>query len=290
MLTYNMDVEPASVWKRTTLTPTARAQPFYCTEAGLFYGRKHFSTARTDKESWLLFYTIQGSGLIEQGDAAVTLNPGQALLLDCRQPQSYCTSPGKRCWHHYWVHLDGAGVQAMTPLLVTGRRLTVAQPDRARMTALCELLLAQMDLGTLDSIVQTGVALHQMLALCARGALAEGEGDTNRQIVMAAAEWLRTHYAEDLSIARMQDNAHMSRSYFWRLFRRYTGTTPYNYLINCRITRAKELLVVTDRSVSQIAADVGFSNVSNFSTRFAGVTGRSPLQYRRAARGLAADE
>ena len=50
----------------------------------------------------------------------------------------------------------------------------------------------------------------------------------------------------------------MSKSYFLRLFRRYMGTTPYNYLVNFRITQAKELLVLTDHSVSEIAQKVGF--------------------------------
>ena len=51
MLTYNMDVEERSVWLRATPNNAVLAQPFYATEAGLFYGRSHFATARTDKES-----------------------------------------------------------------------------------------------------------------------------------------------------------------------------------------------------------------------------------------------
>ena len=66
MLTYNMDVTPESVWKRTTPSEAELAQPYYCTEAGVFYAQQHFSTARTDKESYILFYT-PGAGLIEQG-------------------------------------------------------------------------------------------------------------------------------------------------------------------------------------------------------------------------------
>lgn len=80
-----------------------------------------FSTARTDKESYILFYTLRGAGLIEQDGTHVTLSTGQALLLNCRTPQSYCTAPGQSCWHHYWVHLDGAGVAAMEPLLLPGK-------------------------------------------------------------------------------------------------------------------------------------------------------------------------
>ena len=47
MLTYNMDVEERSTWLRATPGAAALAQPFYCTEAGNFYGRAHFATART---------------------------------------------------------------------------------------------------------------------------------------------------------------------------------------------------------------------------------------------------
>ena len=107
MLTYNMDVEERSTWLRATPGAAALAQPFYCTEAGNFYGRAHFATARTDKESYLLFYTLSGSGLIEQNDQRVELPAGSALLLNCRTPQSYCTAPGQDHWHHYWAHLDG---------------------------------------------------------------------------------------------------------------------------------------------------------------------------------------
>ena len=99
MLTYNMDVTPESVWKRTTPSEAELAQPYYCTEAGVFYAQQHFSTARTDKESYLLFYTLRGAGLIEQGESHVVLSTGQALLLNCRTPQSYCTAPGQSCCH-----------------------------------------------------------------------------------------------------------------------------------------------------------------------------------------------
>ena len=97
MLTYNMDVTLESVWKRTTPSEAELTQPYYCTEAGVFYAQQHFSTARTDKESYLLFYTLRGAGLIEQGESHVVLSTGQALLLNCRTPQSYCTAPGQSC-------------------------------------------------------------------------------------------------------------------------------------------------------------------------------------------------
>lgn len=151
------------------------------------------------------------------------------------------------------------------------------------MQELFETILGQMERGNVDSMVQTGLALHGMLALCAQTILAEAETTSARQVILQAAETLRKNYQKELSLSDLLADAHMSKSYFLRLFRRYMGTTPYNYLVNFRITQAKELLVLTDHSVTEIAQQVGFGDASNFSTRFAKATGQSPLQYRKSA-------
>ena len=183
MLTYNMDVTPESVWKRTTPSEAELAQPYYCTEAGVFYAQQHFSTARTDKESYILFYTLRGAGLIEQGESHVVLSTGQALLLNCRTPQSYCTAPGQSCWHHYWVHLDGTGAAAMEPLLFPVKKLTPVQITGVKIQEFFETVLAQMERSTVDSMMQIGLALHGMLALCAQSSLAEAETTSARQVI-----------------------------------------------------------------------------------------------------------
>lgn len=283
MLTYNMDVTPESVWKRTTPSEAELAQPYYCTEAGVFYARQHFSTARTDKESYLLFYTLRGAGLIEQGGkpcgtqhragaaaelphaAELLYRPGAKLLA------SLLGASGRRRGRRY-----GAAAAA-------GQKLTPVQLTGVKMQEYFETLLAQMERSTVDSMVTTGLALHEMLALCARGILAQAEATSARQVILQAAETLRKNYQQELCLADLLAEAHMSKSYFLRLFRRYMGTTPYNYLVNFRITQAKELLVLTDHSVSEIAQEAGFGDASNFSTRFAKATGQSPLQYRKSA-------
>lgn len=283
MLKYNMDVTPDSLWKRTTPSEMELAQPYYCTEAGLFYGQKRFSTARTNKESYILFYTLRGAGLIQQEGGDVVLGVGQALLLNCRTPQSYCTAPGQSCWHHYWVHLDGAGVAAMEKLLHTEKKLVSVQLMGTRMQELFEMILAEIERDTVDSMVQRGMILHEILSLWAQNILSQAEAASAHQVILQAAETLRKNYQQELRLSDLWAGAHMSKSYFLRLFRRYMGTTPYNYLINFRITQAKELLVLTDHTISEIAREVGFGDASNFSTRFSKATGQSPLQYRKSA-------
>ena len=185
---------------------------------------------------------------------------------------------------------DGAGVAAMEPLLLPGKKLTPVQLTGVKMQEYFETVLGQMERSTVDSMVTMGLALHEMLALCAQSILAQAETTSARQVILQAAETLRKNYQQELCLADLLAEAHMSKSYFLRLFRRYMGTTPYNYLVNFRITQAKELLVLTDHSVSEIAQEVGFGDASNFSTRFAKATGQSPLQYRKSALKSASQE
>ena len=283
MLTYNMDVEERSLWLRATPGAAVLAQPFYCTEAGHFYARSRFATARTDKESYLLFYTVAGAGLIEQGAQQVELPAGSALLLNCRTPQSYCTAPGQQSWQHVWVHLDGAGVANLAETLLPQNRLTPVRVSAWEMQPLFDTIFAEWDRGTVAAQIETGLTLHRMLALMAARLLAGDASRSNRALIEQATGYIRAHYAEPLSLDALLAQTPVSKSWFLRLFRQYTGTTPYNFLLSTRITRAKELLVLTDFAVSEIAHQVGFGDESNFSTRFTAMVGQSPQQYRKSA-------
>ena len=122
MLTYNLDIEPGSLWLRTTPTDLALKQPFFCTEAGIFYAKEHFNTERDYKDSYLLFYTIDGCGIIQQNDVMIRLLPDMALLINCRSPQSYRTDPEIGTWTHYWVHFDGEGMKGLEDLLIPNQK------------------------------------------------------------------------------------------------------------------------------------------------------------------------
>lgn len=179
MLTYNMDVEERSVWLRATPNNAVLAQPFYATEAGLFYGRSHFATARTDKESYILFYTLAGAGLIEQNEQHIELPQGAALLMNCRTPQSYCTAPGYDVWEHYWVHLDGVGVKTLADSVQSQGRLTAAHVSRMEMQPLFETLFAEWKKETTTAQIEIGLTLHKMLALLAHQQLSGDESRSN---------------------------------------------------------------------------------------------------------------
>ena len=89
-----------SFWLATTPSPVQLEMPYVCTEAGALYGEQGFVTERDSKDSYLIFYTFDGSGFVRQGRRTVTVGRGQMLLMDCRMPQAYGTSPQDDHWYH----------------------------------------------------------------------------------------------------------------------------------------------------------------------------------------------
>lgn len=99
--------------------------------------------------------------------------------------------------------------------------------------------------------------------------------------VMNAVEYLQKNYNEKFDVERMCRISHMSRSSFFRYFRKYFGCTPLQYLYIYRIKHAKEFLLETDKNIATIAQDCGFFDSANFIHVFKRIEGVSPLKYKQ---------
>ena len=100
-----------------------------------------------------------------------------------------------------------------------------------------------------------------------------------------AKDEIDRRYAEPLDIATLARTALASEAHFIRSFKREFGETPHRYLQRRRIERAADQLRETDRPVTQIALDVGFSGLGWFTTAFREVMGEPPTAYRERHRG-----
>lgn len=281
MLTYNLDIEQGSLWLRTTPNEFALKQPYYCTEAGIFLARRDFNTERDFKDSYLLFYTIEGCGIIEQDGSTIRLRENQALLMNCRSPQSYYTDPSVGKWSHYWVHIDGIGVEALESLMIPDHRITAFEAKSSLVRGQFNTLLKNLENTSSTTILSESLTIHSILnELILRNAVSYSR---NQSLIMKTADHISAHYNESFDLSLLLEMAHMSKSYYMRLFRQYIGTTPYNYMLSQRITKAKELLEVSDMTVHEIAMETGFSDDASFSTRFTDIVKTSPLKYRKEA-------
>ncbi|XGV97691.1 MAG: helix-turn-helix domain-containing protein [Leptolyngbya sp. BL-A-14] len=105
-------------------------------------------------------------------------------------------------------------------------------------------------------------------------------GGLPQPILRRVMDYIQAHLAEDLSLESMATVAAMSAYHFSRLFKQATGLAPHQYLITCRIERAKSLLKQGDLTIAQIARIVGFSSQSHFGYHFKRLTGITPRQFR----------
>ena len=107
-----------------------------------------------------------------------------------------------------------------------------------------------------------------------------------RSGVSPALRYIAEHYAEDIALDDLASLCCMNRSYFCRRFRDVTGKTAIGYLNEYRLTKARALLMSTDRSVTDIARDAGFSDSSYFARLFMRCYGVSPREMRSDGTGI----
>ena len=88
-------------------------------------------------------------------------------------------------------------------------------------------------------------------------------------------------YAEPLDVRSVAAVAHVSPSHFIRSFRSVFGETPHRYLQRRRVERSMFLLRETDRSVTDICFEVGFTSLGTFSRTFRQIVGEAPSAYRQ---------
>jgi AraC family transcriptional regulator len=93
-------------------------------------------------------------------------------------------------------------------------------------------------------------------------------------------DYIQANLDEKLSLESIAAELNLSVYYFCELFTQSTGTSPYKYVLQQRIERAKQLLCTTQKSLSEIALDCGFANQSHLNRHFTKLTGISPKKYR----------
>jgi len=107
----------------------------------------------------------------------------------------------------------------------------------------------------------------------------------DRRRAVEAALWLEEHAAEEIDLERIAGQTGLSAFHFLRLFARVLGVTPHQYLVRCRLRHAARLLADPELSITDVAFDVGFADLSNFVRTFRRAAGVSPRAFRRAAKG-----
>jgi AraC family transcriptional regulator len=99
-----------------------------------------------------------------------------------------------------------------------------------------------------------------------------------------AIEYINDNLLQDLTLAELAAVVKLSPNYFVSLFKRSVGLSPHQYVLNCRIERAKALLAENKLTITEVCHQVGFQNPSHFTTVFRRLMGTNPKVYREQTR------
>lgn len=142
------------------------------------------------------------------------------------------------------------------------------------------------EIGLSSHHLQTRIYLLQILQmLYEAGALTKAETAGNSNMQKELLGYIQNHYTEKITLSMLAKEFHLSEKYVSRYFVEHFYLPFSNYVVHLRLTHAKQLLETTEESITEIALQSGFSNVSYFIRAFKNAYDKSPLKYRKEIRG-----
>jgi len=236
----------------------------------------------------LVHTVLSGHGIYRTRGQSYTCRGGDSFVIFPGELFSY-QADAEEPWHYVWVGfvgthaytlLDSMGITPEHPV-VRGARL----PDLRPLYNSLNDTLQQTDDPLLADLEGSGwlrLILGQLGRIC-RGSGTSTDLDTaaiDRQIEQAI-RFMSLHYTQPVSIDQLSRTLGYHRTHLSRMFKRTTGLSPKQYLMQIRLERAQTLLSDTSIPVDQVASAVGFNDPLYFSKKFKEWAGTSPSAYRK---------
>jgi AraC-like DNA-binding protein len=226
-------------------------------------------------------YILRGPGVFESkttGPQKVV--PGTLMLLFPGEWHRY--RPDRETgWDEYWVSFAGEQIDGWvrqeffspaSPLLCVGM-------DESLLHHFQELV-DQTRAAPIGFQQIAAADVHRILAAALAAVRRLGMTDRNEEIVRQAKAFLEENVERTVSMPVLARSLHISEDHFRRLFKHHTGMAPYEYYLELKMHRARQLLCETKLTLRQIAHALGFESPFHFSRAFKQRTGMPPSQWR----------
>ncbi len=224
------------------------------------------------RNSYIIHYVLDGKGYFR----GAQFGRGEGFLIRCGECGEYYPSRSDP-WRFLWIVSDAPDMEKIFEIISPNGE------DRFKFDFLdaLEKLAYKLKCGERRIIASSEVLAlfleifkHHEKALC-RGAERSGEA-----YARTAREYFDENLHREISVDSVAQMLGVSRSYLYKMFVGAYGVSPRAYLSNARVLRAKELLSSGDGNISEIAREVGYEDVLEFSKFFHRRTGISPSEYR----------
>lgn len=238
------------------------------------------------REHYLLHYCLSGQGTYRVQGINYEIGPGEGFLILPGEVTSYQADQADP-WSHIWVGFTGNRALDYLHRCGLGRERRVYQCSHAqRLEACVEEMMGFDTAGPGNELLLQGM-LYTFLGWIAQSAqsTARRSRETGAEYVELATEYIRNHFQEDLTVAKLARYVGLNRSYLTTVFQNTVKVSPQQYLMRFRMERAARMLQEESLTVGEIARSCGYPDPLTFSKAFKRTLGMTPSQYRREKHG-----
>lgn len=227
----------------------------------------------------VIHVVLRGRGVIQIGDAVHQVQAGEIFYIPQDRDVEYRADDDDP-WEYRWVGFVGTRATATLNETVLPMAICTPVSHVESFGERLEKIYASASMGNeqgdLTALGHMYFFLAELLAECG----AQGRAnDVSAEYVRKATDYIREHYAGDVSVETICQSMNISRSYLYKLFKRYYGESPSGYITRFRLEKARELLSTQRYVVNEVAEMVGFSDHPYFTKRFRMAYGMSPREY-----------
>lgn len=207
---------------------------------------------------YLIHFVIDGKGTFKNASGTYKLEKGMGFIFSPGEKVTYYADHSEP-WVYIWLGFSGKSVPDFLHRCEFGTENPIFHFDEefdiVNYFAHTESLYQGREFYTLS-------ILYKFFSIYSK--------PSSKAIskVELAKNYIIKNYSNDITVQSVANNIFTERKYFCRLFKNKTGLSPQQYIQNIRLTHAYELLILNNISVSDVAASVGYKNVSSFSKAF----------------------
>lgn len=279
---YFMDYMQEPKWYFYTPSSITNQLPLQLYNIGHIKVGSRFFTEREHERTYQIIYTISGSGVMKYKDKTFMLAKNHALLINCNNYHYYSTGP-EGIWEYKWAHFKGPACAGFYRIINQNGVTPITVFDVSEINYCFDKAIKLVEDKTLDIDIKISSILMRMLTeiyINRNNTPGNKKFETHKGLIDESIRFIENNYKDNLLIKDIARMHNFNECYFSRLFKKFTGLCPREYVIRVRIDRSKHLLKNSTLSIGEIALEVGFENVNNFIRDFKKYAGTTPLKFR----------
>lgn len=258
-------------------TETAQRLYYYLTSCGYFYCVPGYSVDRGNNGNYLLLYVVKGKLPVTSQGRTHVVESGQAAFINCHLPHEYHAVGNVE---FVWLHFNGANSALFHEYITKELYGSIVFPgDNSVFKEMLAITMLNRH-GQIVSEAEYSGHLYNLLILLVNSVGQTIPESSQNPAINDVIEYITRHLDGDLTVKTLSAHINMSPYHFSRFFKKMTGNSPHEYVVMCRLNRAKHLLKTSDLSIKEIAYQVGYNSPSNFITSFNTNVGVPPGKFR----------